>query len=99
VIFVITHSSFTGPKDLSLCCYSIGILTLVSFPIRSCLQLRASALLLSFLSVYIILNLYCLSNSDYRTYCRFNFFVVVKYVRFLWSKKMTRLEQLSAYTL
>jgi hypothetical protein len=83
VIFVITHSSFAGPKDLSLCCCSMGILTSVGFPIRSCLWLRALALLLSFLGVYTILNLYCLSNSNYRTCCWFNFFVVVKYVRFL----------------
>ena len=48
-------------------------------------QLSASALLLSHLGVYKILNLCCPRSSAYLTCCLFSFLVIVNVVRFLWS--------------
>jgi hypothetical protein len=58
-------------------------------------RLRASALLLSFPSVYTILNLYCSKVSDYLTCRWFRVLVVVKLTKFLWSENTVRSKQLS----
>ena len=84
-----------GTKDLSSCSFKI-VVAVTSLPyIRSVLRLSISTLLLSFPRIYTILNLYYPSSSDHRTYLRFNYFVVVKFSRFLWSVYTVSSEQLS----
>ena len=62
-------------------------------------QLSVSALLLSCLGVYKILNLCCPRSSAYLTCYLFSFLVVVNIVRFLWSVRIVSSELLSVYTL
>ena len=62
-------------------------------------QLSVSALLLSCLGVYKILNLCYSRSSAYLTCCLFSFLVVVNVVRFLWSVRIVSSELLSTYTL
>jgi hypothetical protein len=92
-------SCLAGPSDLLVFIFSIAELVISLVPAISDRRLRASAWLLFFPGVYIILNLYCLRSSAHRTCLRFRVLVVVKLTKFLWSKSITRSEQLSAYIL
>jgi hypothetical protein len=76
-------SSFEGPRDLSLWVFRIVDFVISLVPAISDCWLRVSALLLSFSSVYTILNLYCSKVSDYLTCCWFSVLVVVKLTKFL----------------
>jgi hypothetical protein len=92
-------SCLAGPSNPSAFIFSIAELVISLVPAISDRRLRASARLLSFSGVYIILNLYCLRSSAYQTCLRFRVLVIVKLTKFLWSKSITRSEQLSAYIL
>jgi hypothetical protein len=76
-------SSFEGSRDLSLWIFRIVDFVIFLVLVISDCRLRASALLLSFSGVYIILNLYCSKVSDYLTCRRFRVLVVVKLTKFL----------------
>jgi hypothetical protein len=56
-------SCLAGPSDLSAFIFSIAELVVFLVPAISDYRLRASARLLSFPSVYTILNLYCPRSS------------------------------------
>jgi hypothetical protein len=58
-------SCLAGPSNLSAFIFSIAELVISLVPAISDRRLRASARLLSFPGVYIILNLYCLRSSAY----------------------------------
>jgi hypothetical protein len=74
---------FASPRDLSLYCYSTVELMISLVPAISDRRLRALALLLSFPRVYIILNLYYPSVSDYLTCRQFRVLIIVKVTKFL----------------
>ena len=65
---MIWFNILAGPSDPSLLNLSNAESVINLVPAMLCLRLRASALPLSFPSVYTILNLYCPSSSDYRTW-------------------------------
>jgi hypothetical protein len=88
--------SFKGSRDLSLWIFRIVDFVISLVLVISNCRLRVSALLLSFSSVYTILNLYCPKVSDHLTCRRFRVLVVVKLTKFLWSENTVRSEQLSA---
>jgi hypothetical protein len=90
------RSSFEGPRDPSLWVFRIVNFMIFLVLVISNRRLRASALPLSFLGVYTILNLYCSKVSDYLTCRQFRVLVVVKLTKFLWSENTVRSEQLSA---
>jgi hypothetical protein len=76
-------SPFEGPRDLSLWVFRIVDFVISLVLAISNRRLRASALLLSFPSVYTILNLYCPKVSDHLTCRWFRVLVVVKLIKFL----------------
>ena len=92
-------SPLASPSNLSAFLTRITFLTIVGSLAMSCYQLKASALLLSFLGIYIILNLYCSSFSNYYTCLLISSLVVVNNVRFLQFKSIVRFKQLSAQIL
>jgi len=65
----------------------------------SFLLLSASTLSLSLSSVYYILNLYCLSCSNYRICLLLSYLIIVKCKRFLWSIRIVSFSDSSMYTL
>jgi hypothetical protein len=68
LILIISQLSYlAGPSNLSAFIFSITELVISLVPAISNCQLRASAQLLSFPSIYIILNLYYLRSSTYQT--------------------------------
>jgi hypothetical protein len=100
LILIMSRLSYlAGPSNPSAFIFSIAELVISLVPAISDRQLRASTRLLSFPSVYTILNLYYLRSSVYRTCLRFRVLVIVKLTKFLWSESITRSEQLSAYIL
>jgi hypothetical protein len=92
-MLIISQLSYlAGPSDPSAFIFSIAELVISLVPAISDCWLRASAQLLSFPSVYTILNLYCLRSSAHQTCLQFRVLVVVKLTRFLWSESITRSE-------
>jgi hypothetical protein len=77
------RSPFKGPRDPSSWIFRIIDFVISLVLAISDRRLRASALLLSFSGVYIILNLYYPKVSDYLTYHQFRVLVVVKLTKFL----------------
>ena len=92
-------SPLASPSNLSTFLTRIASLTIVGSSAILCCQLRASALLLFFLSICTILNLYYLSFSNYCTCLLISSLVVVNNVRFLQSKSIVRSKQLSTQIL
>jgi hypothetical protein len=83
-MLIISRLSYlAGPSDLSVFIFSIAKLVISLVPAISNRRLRASTRLLSFPSVYIILNLYYLRSSAYQTCLRFRVLVIVKLTKFL----------------
>jgi hypothetical protein len=77
------RSPFEGPRDPSSWIFRIVDFVISLVLVISDRWLRASALLLSFSSVYTILNLYYPKVSDYLTCRRFRVLVIVKLTKFL----------------
>ena len=92
-------SPLASPSNPSAFLTRITSLTIVGSPAILCCQLKASALLLSFLGTCTILNLYYSSFSNYYTCLLISSLVVVNNVRFLQSKSIVRSKQLSAQIL
>ena len=99
LILRILLSVLASPSNPLSLILSIAVLIVSLVPAISCCQLRALALPLSLLGVYIILNLYYPSISTYLTYLQLSTLVVIKLTRFLQSIKIISSKQLSAYTL
>jgi hypothetical protein len=76
-------SCLAGPSNLSAFIFSIAKLVISLVPAISDRRLRASTRLLSFPSIYTILNLYYLRSSAYRTYLQFRVLVIMKLTKFL----------------
>ena len=83
-----------GLRVLSRFFLRIVVLITSFIPIILLYQLRALALLLSFPSQYIILNLYYSNISNYLTYYQFRVLVVVNYTKFLQFIKIVSSKQL-----
>ena len=92
-------SPLASLSNLSTFLTRITSLTIVSSLAMLYYQLKAFTLLLSFLSTYIILNLYYSSFSNYCTYLLISSLVVVNNVRFLQSKSIIKSKQLFAQIL
>ena len=65
VTYISRFSVLANSNNLLLLILNIAVLVIDLVPAMLCLQLRALALLLSFLGVYSILSLYNSSSSNY----------------------------------
>ena len=83
IICIIKYNDCVEINDLLLNWLNINVTVSFLFFIRLVFLFSVSAQSLFFSEIYIILNLYCFSNSDYYICYLLSFFVIINWSRFL----------------